>query len=318
MPEKKQISEAIADLVAIRKGPGLALSIGYGVAILILTSVIYTNTDNLPLFFATCVVYAFIYTFAMTLTHDAIHHTLTGLYYYDEIFPRLLGYSIFWPHGTYAEVHKVHHRLNGKDLADPERPSKTQAEYDRAPGWLKFYYTYQFAINVFLCGGIGMWIKTVWEGLKIFPSSAAMRKAMLTDALGIASSAGVILYLLAGSGIFLHFLFVFFVVERVMGFVHQMRSQLEHFELWQEGEHFLDTKMRNCRNIRTNPFGHLLVNGLNYHSVHHGFPAVPFYNLAEAHRRISSLYEESGDPLVECVGYRRAIGAFFRRQSFLR
>jgi fatty acid desaturase len=44
------------------------------------------------------------------------------------------------------------------------------------------------------------------------------------------------------------------------------------------------------------------LNRLNYHSVHHAFPKVPFYNLKIAHHRFMELYQKSA-PMVLEHGY---------------
>jgi fatty acid desaturase len=43
-------------------------------------------------------------------------------------------------------------------------------------------------------------------------------------------------------------------------------------------------------------------NGLNFHSVHHAFVKIPFYNLGEAHRRIVAAYGDKC-PVLEDDSY---------------
>ncbi len=58
-------------------------------------------------------------------------------------------------------------------------------------------------------------------------------------------------------------------------------------------------------------------NGLNFHSVHHAFPRVPFPHLAEAHRRVAKICEDAGAPLPVGHGYARTLVALARAPALL-
>lgn len=93
-------------------------------------------------------------------------------------------------------------------------------------------------------------------------------------------------------------------MERCTGAVMQWRSHIEHYGLWGKGRHYFETQVYTCRNIVTNGFTSWFFNRLNFHSVHHAFPRVPFYLLETAHRRFLELYGSATiEHLVEDSGY---------------
>ena len=81
-----------------------------------------------------------------------------------------------------------------------------------------------------------------------------------------------------------------FIVERVGGGLMQFRAHILHYGLWGKEANFFETQIFNSRNIRTNPLTSSYYVHLNFHSVHHAFPTIPFYNLEEAHKRMIALY----------------------------
>jgi fatty acid desaturase len=58
-------------------------------------------------------------------------------------------------------------------------------------------------------------------------------------------------------------------------------------------------------------------NGLNYHSVHHAFPSIPFYHLREAHTRIRDYCTQKNVPLKEEPGYARVALSIIRKPTFV-
>lgn len=227
----------------------------------------------------------------LILTHDAIHHTLTGWQWFDDIAPRITN-SILWFHGVYKEIHKIHHKMNGDDTDDPERVQWTVEEFKTGSVFKRFYIRHQWFFDIFIFAGIGLIFKTLLHGLKHFSKSRAIRREFLYDILGI-TAFNVIIYGIAlsnGTG-FKYFLF-WFILERISGGILQWRAHIEHYGLWGKGNHFFETQILNCRNITTRPFISWYFNHLNFHSVHHAFPRVPFYHLKEAHERFKKFFRE--------------------------
>jgi fatty acid desaturase len=107
------------------------------------------------------------------------------------------------------------------------------------------------------------------------------------------------------SGFGWKYLALWVILERVGGGLLQFRAHILHFGLWGKEANFFETQIFNSRNIRTNTFTSWYFVHLNFHSVHHAFPTVPFYNLREAHSRLRRLYSasEGRRELIEDTGY---------------
>jgi fatty acid desaturase len=240
-------------------------------------------------------------------THDGIHHTLTGWGWFDELAPRLMGMTIFWPHGTYAEIHKLHHKMNGSDPLDPERTQWTDAEYASAGPIGKFRARHQFLLAVLVYGGIGLLQGLIRNALRFAPKSKSVRRQLWLDGALTLAFNGALFTLLAQHGLALKYLAYWFILERVGGGIMQFRAHILHYGLWGKEANFFETQIFNSRNIRTNAFTSWYFVHLNFHSVHHAFPTVPFYNLEKAHQRLLALYGREGvrKPMKEDVGYAR-------------
>ena len=239
-------------------------------------------------------------------THDAIHTTLTGWAWFDELVPRLLSWPLLWVHGTYSEIHKIHHKMNGDDFKDPERVQWTAEEYAQASALGRFYVRYQWFIDIFIYAAIGLIYKTISQGIRFAPKSKGLRRQLAYDLLGILVSSAM---LYGGSAYFfgasyLHTFAVWLILQWFGGSVLQWRAHVEHYGLWGKGRHYFETQTYSCRNLRSNKVGRWYFNFLNFHSVHHAFPRVPFYHLGTAHQRFMALYEQHpGEKLADEGGY---------------
>ena len=261
-------------------------------------------------FLGMAVITGLVYTSVMMTTHDAIHRTLTGIAWVDEVVPRLFSWFIFWPHGLYAELHRLHHKLNGRDLDDPENPTPTRAAYEAGGPLRRFLIRNQWWLSLLVYGGFGMIVRHVAVGRRLARTNARVRRAMQLDAAGITVALAVTLAVIITTGVTWKFFVYLFVVERIMGYCQQLRSWIEHYGLWGERATPIETALYNCRNIATSRLVSRFFDGLNYHSVHHAFPRIPPEHLATAHERISALCAAAGQPLPTGeAGYLRTIAA---------
>ena len=240
----------------------------------------------------------------LILTHDSIHDTLTGWTWFDEHIPRISN-GILWFHGLYKEIHKIHHKMNGDDIEDPERVQWTIQEYQQASPFVRFYVRHQWFFDIFIFAGLGLIYKTVSHASRYYPKSKAVRREFALDLLGIMGSHAVIYGTALAHGVAMKYFVYWIILERVAGGILQCRAHIEHYGLWGKGRHFFETQILNCRNIRTNFLAQWHFNYLNYHSVHHAFPRIPFYNLREAHLRVTQILRDVDQnyPLPEAEGY---------------
>ena len=245
----------------------------------------------------------FAYASLLILTHDALHHTLTGWTWFDELVPRLISAPALWPHGLYSELHKIHHKMNGVDLRDPERVQWTQGEYDQASPWGKWCARHQWFLSLFVWGGLGMIAVSRQSRLDAYGrNTPRLKTALVTDTLGTIAVNGAIYAFAYSQGSALRYFALFWMLERTVGFVHQLRAHVEHYGLWTRAENGVATQVFNSRNLSASPLVSVYFNRLNYHSAHHAFPRIPFYLLPETTRRLEALYGTER-PLPRSLSY---------------
>lgn len=312
-----EIRSSVADLMPVSPFPGLTKMMLYSLTCLMLLVGTYLFSDSPIVFVAICIINGFVYSAAMTTTHDAIHHTLTGWRWFDEVVPRLFSYFIFWPHGIYSALHRLHHRMNGKDSRDPESATFTLATYKKSNRVGKFYIRNQLWLSLFVFGGIGLVVKHVYQAIKLRDLIPSLWRIVLIDVIGISICFAITLVLIAELGYFWPYVGYFLIMERIIGFSHHLRSFVEHHGLQVESENHLLTKLQNCRNIETNKFMSHYFNGLNFHSVHHAFPGIPFYNLPEAHSRLERMDAIDKDILIVDKSYLRTAWNLGRRPKLI-
>ncbi len=244
----------------------------------------------------------------MSLSHDALHHRLTGVSWLDEFFGRLISWPIAWPIGAYKYVHLIHHQQSGSDLADPERISPLAADWEISP-LKRAGLRNQLWLAMFVTGAAGLAHKILVAVFKRWHIHS-LRRAFIVDVLGIVTTVallGAAAFWAQGWPGLLGFLIAWFVHERLVGALHQFRNHMEHYGLWGEQASTSDTQYTSARTIKTNLIGRLFFNGLNRHAEHHLAPAIPFYKLEAAHILIACAYEQEGFASVETNGYTAAL-----------
>ena len=243
---------------------------------------------------------------AMSLTHDALHHRLTGIRTLDEIIARIISWPIAWPIGTYARVHWLHHRWSGASMRDPERLQPTQREYEAAPPFKRWYYRNQVWFNILVAGAFGMLLRLlsdVWRHREQLPG---IGRTALIDAAGIAAVLGVgtaLVFELGGWSLVGAVAGLWIAAERSIGVVHQVRNHAEHYGLWGARATLRQAQYRNARDIDTSPLVAWYFNQLNRHATHHVMVGVPYYKLEAAHRFLRAAFEEKQVPFERYRGY---------------
>lgn len=292
---------AVADLEKVNPWVGLWRFISIGAAFLSLATVAWSMTSGV-LFVGLSAIAAALYAFWFICTHDTIHHTLTGWQWFDDLMPRLISYPMLWPYGTYAQLHRLHHAWNGIDLRDPERVQWTKAEYEQASPWQRWYVRHQWSLDILGLGGFGLIAKTFYNGLRHRHHNPALRRALLTDVLGMLIVQAALVTAAIGQGQLGRYLLLWFVLERVIGAIAQLRDHVEHYGLWHTGKGHQLTQLYACRNLKTAGLVAWLMGGLNDHSMHHAFPNVPFNHLAEAFERTQAVLEQHQLPALSREG----------------
>ena len=298
----KELAQVVQDLRTMSPWPGLRK---ITTLVLIISAFLYVifGTESLWVFVVSSVGFAFFYASLLFTTHDACHKTLTGWKWFDEVFPRVISVLPFWPHATYQELHKLHHKMNGAALEDPERTHWSYEEYLNSGFVGRVYARHQVFARTFLLGGFGLITELFKEGIRISKRSPAVRKALLWDLATLGIGFGSLVGISIHFGVFWKFAAFYLCLERITGGIIQTRNTLEHYGLWGRHSNYFETQLYNCRNIKTHSLVSWYFNGLNFHSVHHAFPDLPFFNLKEGHKRLSTLLAQKGKPLIETKGY---------------
>jgi fatty acid desaturase len=298
-----ELQTAIADLRQVDPRVGLLRFVIIGMIVLSLMALAW-SVSNLLAFVAITVIAGIFYTFWNLCSHDMVHQTLTGWPWFETILPRLTTWPMFWPHGTYAMLHRLHHGWNGIDLRDPERVQWTYEEYQRANPLLRWYVGHQWLLDIFLSGGIGLIVKIFANGWKLRTVLPQLRSQMWIDLTGMLILQGGLLTFFSLRGEVARYLLFWLVLERTAGVIIQARDHLEHYGMWGQVDGYQLTQLYACRNLETYPWVGWLMGGLNYHAVHHAFPDIPFDRLPEAFQRIQGVLQRNGLPLmVQGKGY---------------
>lgn len=314
----QRLSKAVADLQTMRAAPGLVRFFSSTLLLLISLALSYRfNTNEAGYYIFAAIAGVFFAASAVT-THDAIHHTLTGIGWFDEISARIVTWPVLWPHGVYSELHKLHHKMNGVDSRDPERVTFTEAEYNSANFLVRFYIRHQLLLAVFVGGGIGMILGHLRRAVDFTSQSKGLRRQIAFDLIGIILVNGALYSFAAYHGQLGKALLLYFIVERIGGGLLQFRAHIEHYGLAGKRSNYFTTQLYACRNIQTNRAMSWLMNGLNFHSVHHAFPKVPFYHLEEATERINKLIEaNNAESLPQANGYIRTFVGLSKSVRFV-
>lgn len=308
---------ATADLQQVNPWMGLSRFFGLG-AVTVAGFTLAWQSSSWWGFGAGCLVASLAYSFWIICNHDAVHGTLTGWRWFDAIAPRLISWPILVPQGTYATIHSLHHGWNAVDLRDPERIQWTATEYDKANGFLRWTVRYQWAINVFVLGIIGLIYKTFSNGLRNRDSKPQVKQQVALDILGMGVMQGGILlslFLAHASGqVWLRYGVMLLILERIMSVIIQGRDYLEHYGRWQkQGSHLL-TQIYGTRNIKTYGWVNWTMGGLPHHGIHHAFPSIPFDQLPLARQRIETvLSDRQSPPLPMGKGYLSTSWAMMRQ-----
>ncbi len=241
-----------------------------------------------------------VYTAIIVTTHDCIHRTYTGLKTFDDYWPLLWSWMVFWPHRTYSEIHRIHHALLGRDFDDPERATFLKSEFERSNAIKRWYIQHQWLINIFVFAGVGFIVKHWLTARRLRSRFPQLEKAMKRDIFGQLSLVLITWPIYLYSDVFVEYMLTFLALERVGGGLLQMRALAEHYGLWEGRNADVVTRQAmSCRNIKAGWLGRWLFNDLCFHSIHHVYPSIPWYKLGEAHLTIVPLWRHINTKQLE-------------------
>ena len=205
--------------------------------------------------------------------HELSHTTVFRTKWLNMIFGRLIGFVLLYPRDFDWIQHSAHHQWT----SDWEK----DGELARVPYTLRSYLLWMTGVTYWysrvtrilrLSRGIVLEPYVRPEQHRLVVTEARLHLAGYAVIFGFSivmqSWAAVILWL---------------APMLVMKPVHQLQNTIEHLGLSHESDIF-----RNTRSTRTNALMRWLCWQMPYHTAHHAFPSVPFWQLKELDAELKS------------------------------
>jgi fatty acid desaturase len=239
---------------------------------------------------------------AVSFIHELSHHRqqLKG---FETVFNWVVGFEVFMPSFMHAEPHASHHRISSfGTVNDPEYMPFAHSRK------LILLYTLQavasppMLVARFLLMGPAGFFSRQWERTLIRRGSALtlnpqyqrdvndriVREVRLDTAMIMAvwGAVGALAYFHV---LPLRIFLVWWLLVTTINFTNTMRTLAAH-----EYDHTGAVSRNDQWADTIDAEGSLLAEvwapvGLRYHAVHHFLPGIPYYNLPQAHRRLSRL-----------------------------
>lgn len=235
------------------------------------------HTPHAPLRWAAYASIGYLWMSIVTFMHDATHNVLFEEKWKNWAFGLFSTLPIFVTFVAFKEDHLEHHRHN-RGPADPDAFTMGQ----RRPLDFLLFYAYML-IGVFL---------TVVQFNFIYPFQQ-FRDARLWIHLA-ELLARVILYTAiltwaAQEGVLEKTLGLWLIPAAFFSILNSMRFVTEHYGTpWDAG------RLLGTRTVLSNPINRFFWNNINYHTGHHVYPAVPWYNLERLHAELAPSLREEG------------------------
>jgi len=302
-----RLREAVADLDSVNR-PLTLLRLG-GLVALLLTAewLSWQTAEPLPMLAAALLAGA-AYGLLLIGTHEAVHGTLLGMPRLEFALSCLISWPMAWPFATYASLHLLHHRWNGRDPRDPERTEPLAAERRAAGPLRRWQQRHPLVARALGLGGLGLIASTYGHGVRLRGEDHRLTRRLALDVTGSLLLQTALLALALSQGVLGRYLLFWLVLERVIGAIVQTRAVIEHHGLWGRGENHLLTQLYATRTVGAATWVNLLMGGLPHHAAHHAFPAIPFHKLPLASQRIEAKLNEAGQPaLPRAENYRNAV-----------
>jgi len=246
-----------------------------------------------------------------SLLHESCHKTLMKNRALNDAVGRWgAGFPIFQSHRAYLRSHVLlHHSFLGDEKRDPDYINYLETGLfevrDRLDFLVRFVFRTAFLLNV------GSYLK--YLGAHRLKGLASQRSEWIGLLVVQALLAGVFALTTGPFGYFMFWIVPFLTSFQVIGWFSEIA---EHYPLMKTADSTL-TMTRN----RFPSWPEALVIGMhgdNYHLVHHLFPAVPFWRLAEADRvlmadpRYAAVNRTAGGIFTASAGRRSVLSSILQ------
>ncbi|MBI2382168.1 MAG: fatty acid desaturase [Gammaproteobacteria bacterium] len=252
---------------------------------------------------------------AVSFTHELVHLRKSAVPGFKLVWTALCGMPLMVPNFLYAGVHIAHHSKNKYGtLRDGEYMPFASSAPSLILGHLvgnlilpAFAIT-RFALLAplsFLIPPMRPWVIRHLSAMSLrmpfqreLPARAEERAGWVKEEL--ATSAFILLVLAAmGLGLLpwqalLQYAIIVVLIAslnsiRAIGATHRYRSRGQEFSFHHQFQDSVNVASSRLDSLLMCPVG------LRYHALHHLFPSLPYHNLGEAHRRLSSTLPREAD-----------------------
>ena len=215
--------------------------------------------------------------------HELSHWTVFKTKYLNELFGRVIGFIMLFPRDYDQVMHFAHHRWT----QDWER----DGELTRAPYTLGGYLLWMIGITYWRNRFVGIIRRA--RGIIIEPYIGATHECKIIREsrwhLVIYGLVFLISLYLESWAAVTYWLLPMLLTKPV----HQLQNTIEHLGLSHEAD-----ILNNTRSTRTNALMRWLCWQMPYHTAHHSYPSVPFWQL----RKLNDKIEAIAGP-VHCMGW---------------
>ncbi|MGC5698804.1 fatty acid desaturase [Pseudomonas sp. NFXW11] len=223
------------------------------------------------------------------ILHEALHGAVSENRNLNNFIGHCSGWLIALPFLVRRRFHMAHHTWTAHPLNDPENRGMIEKfavmtkQQERTLEFMWKHWIPMIAANHFLLNWRAPFI--AWAKGDTTPRIAKEKRFARLYLVGYLMLAGVALYFghLADLLLFylITWLFLFFMVE-LLNLPHHAEAPLlakdaERLQYWEQ-----DLVSHDCKNLPI--WSRLVILNFNLHIVHHAFPSVPWYRLAEVQK----------------------------------
>ncbi|MDR0809454.1 MAG: fatty acid desaturase [Gemmobacter sp.] len=205
--------------------------------------------------------------------HELSHATVFATRRLNEVFGRIIGFLMLFPRDFDQVMHFAHHQWT----QDWER----DGELVREPYTIRSYLLWLFGVTYWRNRVFGIVRRA--RGIIAEPFIRPQQEAMIIRESRIHLALYVVILAVSlafGNWWWLTFWILPMVLTKP---VHQLQNTIEHLGLSHEQDIF-----ENTRSTRTNALFRWLCWQMPYHTAHHTFPSVPFWQLKELNEKIEA------------------------------
>jgi fatty acid desaturase len=210
--------------------------------------------------------------------HELSHWTVFRTKRLNAWFGRAIGFAMLFPRDYDQVMHFAHHRWTAQWERD--------GELTRAPYNLTSYLLYFVGVTYWMNRVTGLVRRA--RGIIIEPYIGSIHASGIVlesrlHLLGYAVIAAASFYFQSWAAL------TFWLIPMVLTkWVHQLQNTIEHLGLTHDSD-----ILKNTRSTRTNAVMRWLCWQMPYHTAHHSYPSVPFWQL----RKLNSKIEDAAGPV---------------------